>query len=190
MPAKENDQLFIYLILIWLRWDFGLARLMPLKGMTLTMTHRLSTCFPVDVSKATLQNEAVVPGFAARYPMRILVAEDDYITRRVLVMFLKHLGYHVATVENGQECFDEAIRNSYDLIVTDIDMPQMSGIECARQLRHAGLTLPIVALSASCAVDPRQECMQAGMNAFLPKPVPPDKLRAMLKAASAGALGH
>jgi CheY-like chemotaxis protein len=162
---------------------------MRVQAMTLTMTHRLSTCFPLKVSKTNLQDDAVVPGFAAQYPMLILIAEDDYITRRVLVMFLKHLGYNITTVENGQECFEEAIRNPYDLIITDIDMPQMSGIECARQLRHEGLTLPIVALSASCAVDPRQECLQAGMNAFMPKPVPPDNLRAMLKAAYAGALG-
>jgi CheY-like chemotaxis protein len=122
--------------------------------------------------------------------MRILIAEDDYITRRVLVMFLKHLGYDITTVENGKECLDEAIRSSYDLIITDIDMPQMTGIECARQLREAGLTLPIVALSASCAVDPRQECLQAGMNAFMPKPVPPDQLRAMLREAYLGLLGR
>jgi len=147
------------------------------------------TCFPLGkFSKAELRQKKGESKPAQPYPMRILVAEDDYITRRVLVMFLQHEGHQVANVENGLDCLKEAQKNPYDLILTDIDMPHMSGIDCAAQLRHAGLVIPIIALSSSAASDPRQDCLRAGMNEFLPKPVPPDKLRSTLRDAYFGRL--
>ncbi len=116
------------------------------------------------------------------------MAEDDYITRRMLLMFLHHYGYEAKSVENGRECLEEALRNSYDLIISDIDMPEMNGFECAQQLRENGVQIPIIALSASAIRNPEAESLRAGMDIFVPKPVAPEKLRSLLRDAYFGQL--
>jgi two-component system, sensor histidine kinase LadS len=116
--------------------------------------------------------------------MRILIAEDDSICRRVLTIFFNRLGYEVKSVKNGAECFEEAIKNSYDLIVTDIDMPEMTGLECTAALRKTGSDVFIVAVTASCCwPDPREHCLGAGMNEFIAKPFDVAHLMAVLREA-------
>jgi CheY-like chemotaxis protein len=119
--------------------------------------------------------------FAQKYPLRILVAEDNYINRRVFMMFLRHLGYHADCVENGLECLNMALQSHYDLIITDVDMPEMSGIECTRELRQAGVLSRIVAITGSRVENPREQCLKAGMDRFIPKPFPPEELRNVLR---------
>jgi CheY-like chemotaxis protein len=118
--------------------------------------------------------------FAVRYPLLILVAEDNYINRRVFMMFLKHLGYHADCVEDGLECLNLARQGKYDLILTDVDMPVMSGIECTRELRKAGFKGRIVAITGSILENPRRQCLDAGMDGFLPKPFSQQELRIIL----------
>ncbi len=87
--------------------------------------------------------------FAEQYPLRILVAEDDYICRRVMVILLERLGYDVDDVENGLECLEAAGKKYYDLILTDIDMPQVDGLECAECLRTSGIDSSVIAVTAN-----------------------------------------
>ena len=157
--------------------------------MSITATNRLKAFRAVGGNAKAEPNRAEGPvSFAYQFPLRILVAEDDYITRRILMMFLRHYGYEPMSVENGLECTEEALRNTYDLIISDIDMPEMNGMECAELLRQKGVETPIIALSASVLRDPRDECLRAGMDEFLAKPVPPDKLRSILRDAYFGQL--
>jgi len=121
--------------------------------------------------------------FADQHPLRILVAEDNYINRRVLVLLLQRLGYQAKCVENGLECLNEALKESYDLILTDVDMPEMNGIECTIQLRHAGVVIPIIAVTASFLQDIREFCLSAGMDGYLSKPVPANELKEALREA-------
>lgn len=119
--------------------------------------------------------------FADHYPLRILIAEDNYINRRVLVLLLQRLGYQAVCVENGLECLNEALKESYDLILTDVDMPEMDGIECTIQLRHAGLIIPIIAVTASFLENARDHCLRMGMDGYLAKPVLPEELKSALR---------
>lgn len=119
-------------------------------------------------------------GFAAENPLRILVAEDNHINRRVFLLFLKHLGYLADCVENGLQCYNAALASHYDLILTDIEMPEMTGFECAAELRRAGVKVPIIAVSASTCDNVAEVCRAAGMDGYLPKPFPPEELRRTL----------
>jgi CheY-like chemotaxis protein len=119
-------------------------------------------------------------GFAAENPLRILIAEDNCVNRRIFRMFLKQLGYEADCVENGLECYNAALVSHYDLILTDIEMPEMSGLECASELRRAGIKVPIVAVSASTRDDIVEACRAAGLDGYLPKPFPPENLRVIL----------
>jgi CheY-like chemotaxis protein len=121
--------------------------------------------------------------FAEVYPLRILVADDNYINRRVFMMFLTHLGYRADCVENGLECMKAGMSGGYDLILSDLDMPVMSGLECAQQLRTAGVTTRIIAVSASEIENVHEVCRAAGMDGFLPKPIPADDFRQALRDA-------
>jgi CheY-like chemotaxis protein len=143
--------------------------------------NRRNTSSFSDCPEPELGNEVSDDRFAHRYPLRILVAEDNYICRRVMVIFLQRLGYAPAYVDNGQHCMDEALKGSYDLILSDIDMPEMGGLECARELRKAGSSSYIVAVTASSIATTRESCQRAGMDEFLPKPFDGPQLKGVLR---------
>jgi two-component system sensor histidine kinase/response regulator len=130
------------------------------------------------------EGESSDVGFASRFPLQILIAEDNYINRRLLVLMLRGLGYEARTAENGRECLYAALGGSYDVVLTDLDMPEMSGIECAEGLRHAGLQMPIIAITAGAPELTREPCALAGMNGYLTKPVDFAELKRILKETS------
>ena len=107
-------------------------------------------------------------------PRRALVAEDSAANRRVLQTFLSAGGFEVDTVTDGHEVLDAVAASDYDIILMDVSMPGMDGIEATRRLRSLpgkGRTVPIVALTAHALEDVRAQCLSAGMDAFLTKPV-------------------
>jgi CheY-like chemotaxis protein len=122
--------------------------------------------------------------FAQQHPLRILVAEDDYISRRLLLLMLKNLGYGADERQNGRECLQAVMEDSYDLLLSDIDMPEMSGIECAKAIRDAGLGLAIIAVTASSPDITKEECFEAGMSGFMRKPVSMSELKRALREVS------
>jgi len=125
------------------------------------------------------------PEFAQQYPLRIMIADDNYINRRVLSLLLQRLGYQIDTTENGQECLAKAMDAPYDLLLLDINMPDMSGIECTQQFRDAGRKFRIVAVTATDPEVSRKLCLAAGMNDFIAKPVQMSELKRVLREASA-----
>ena len=117
--------------------------------------------------------------------MRILVAEDSPINQIVIQEILELAGASVTIAENGLACLDclRSRPNDFDLILMDMHMPEMDGIEATRQLRHSmQLMLPVIALTANTQESDREACEQAGMNAFISKPVDPDELISLLAA--------
>lgn len=115
---------------------------------------------------------------------RILVAEDDDINARLIESLLTKAGCAVTLVRDGRAALDAAARETFDLALIDLRMPLMDGIEFARNLRRReapGAHLPIVALTANAAEDARTECLDAGMDDFVTKPVDPEKLGAMIE---------
>jgi CheY-like chemotaxis protein len=105
--------------------------------------------------------------------MRILIAEDHPDNREMLTRRLERRGYEVRCAENGAEAVDMAKANLPDLILMDISMPVMSGIEATRMLRRTPDTanVKIVALTAHAMESARRECMEAGCDDFATKPV-------------------
>lgn len=123
-------------------------------------------------------------GFATRYPLQILIAEDNYINRRLLLLLLRNLGYEATATENGRECLEAVLNGSYDIVLSDINMPEMNGLECTAHLRDAGFDIPIIAVTASLPEVSRQQCLEAGMNDYMTKPVNVTELQRILREAA------
>ncbi|WP_027135638.1 hybrid sensor histidine kinase/response regulator [Geminicoccus roseus] len=107
-------------------------------------------------------------------PLRILVAEDVAVNRDLLQATLTRYGHKVAFAENGEQAVALAQAQSFDVVLMDVQMPTMDGIEAARRIRAMSPpvgTLPIVALTANVMDAERQRCLAAGMNGILTKPV-------------------
>ncbi len=120
---------------------------------------------------------------AARGELRILVAEDNPVNQIVATSMLRSRGHTVDVVETGTEALDAVKTRSYDLVLMDVQMPEMDGIEATRAIRQEpGLeALPIIALTAHALPEERDRCMAAGMNAFLSKPFKPHDLYAVVE---------
>ena len=113
---------------------------------------------------------------------RILLAEDNLINQEVIREFLTDIGMLVDTADNGAVAVDLAARRDYDLILMDMQMPEMGGIEATRLIRcrPGGQQVPIVALTANAFEEDRERCLAAGMDDFLGKPVNPERFFATL----------
>jgi signal transduction histidine kinase/ActR/RegA family two-component response regulator len=120
---------------------------------------------------------------AQRLPMRILLAEDNLINRRVAVAMLRRFGYDADVVTNGRDALDAAGRRNYDLVLMDIQMPEMDGLDATRAILagHPAAAPRIVGLSANAMTDDIDAAMRAGMVDYLAKPVSPAELRRLLE---------
>ena len=110
---------------------------------------------------------------------RILVVEDMEVNREIAAEILRGTGASFDFAEDGQICLDlvsSSPPDYYDLILMDISMPRMDGLEATRKLRQMGCSLPIIAMTANVSEQDRNAAMEAGMNAFAEKPIFIDKL--------------
>ncbi len=117
-----------------------------------------------------------------RQGLRVLLAEDNPVNQKVAVRMLEKLGCQVDAVGNGLEAVAMAAQLPYDLLLMDLQMPEMDGLAASRALRAQGLTtLPIIALTANSQEADRRLCLAAGMNDFLAKPIRLEGLHACLQ---------
>jgi len=135
------------------------------------------------VSKETAgAGEAMKTGFATEFPLRILIAEDNLINQQLIKQILWNLGYQPATVENGQLAVTAVGEEEYDMILMDVQMPEMDGLEATRRIRREQLKQPvIIALTANAMQGDREECLQAGMDDYISKPIRLDALMRLLE---------
>lgn len=125
---------------------------------------------------------------AEKNPLKILIAEDNAINQKVVQQILRKFGYRSDIASNGLETLNALERQHYDLILMDIHMPEMDGLEAARKIRQR---LPpeqrprIIAMTANVLPKDRAACEEAGMQDFLAKPVNLDQLRQILSGANA-----
>jgi CheY-like chemotaxis protein len=122
----------------------------------------------------------------ARRDLHILLAEDNSINMLLIRELLRRRGHRVSEVTTGDEAVRAVLKGSYDLLLTDIHMPGMDGIEATRAIRAGEADsgqrrTPIVALTADALEAGRRACLEAGMDGFLTKPVHPVELEEMFR---------
>ncbi|HSI47678.1 MAG TPA: response regulator [Ideonella sp.] len=119
-----------------------------------------------------------------RHPgARVLLAEDNPVNREIACEFLAHAGLQVTAVDDGAKALDLALAKDFDLLLLDMQMPELDGLEVARRLRAGRADpphVPILALTANAFDSDRQACLAAGMDDFITKPVNPEHLYLML----------
>ncbi len=128
---------------------------------------------------------------AEKYPLAILIAEDNITNQRVANIFLKELGYRADTVTNGIEALEAINRKKYDVILLDIMMPEMDGYEFAREvcrLSDKANRPRMIAMTANVMESDREKCIKSGMDDFIPKPVRKSALKEALRLSLVKAL--
>jgi CheY-like chemotaxis protein len=119
------------------------------------------------------------PQMASRHPLRILLAEDNLVNQKLAMRLLQQMGYRADLAANGIEAIEAVERQEYDVILMDVQMPEMDGLEasrriCARWEREARPR--IVAMTANAMQGDRDMCMEAGMDDYLTKPIRVERL--------------
>lgn len=110
--------------------------------------------------------------FAIKYPLRVLVAEDNPLNQKLILRVLSKLGYQPHLANDGQEVMDCMKKNVYDIILMDIQMPNMDGLQATKLVRQTYGAKPLIlALTANAMSDDKETCLKAGMNGYLSKPL-------------------
>jgi CheY-like chemotaxis protein len=133
---------------------------------------------------ALAEDKAAVPGIPGRTAHALVVEDIDYNADALCTMLGK-MGFASEVARNGQEALGLAAEGAFQVVFVDCDLPGMSGLEVTRRLREreAGLSrMFIVATTAYSTLQDREECLRAGMDAFLGKPITPEKLKSVLSA--------
>ena len=185
----------------------GLAisrRLAELMGGTLTATSRgvpgegsrFALVFPAEAAPADAvaagapgpERGAALAAFAGNGALRVLLAEDNPMNQKLALRLLRNMGLSADVAASGLEAVAAIDREPYDLILMDVQMPDMDGLEATRRIRAAEPAIRpwIVAMTANAMAGDREACLDAGMDDYLTKPIRPNELAAAIDAIPAG----
>jgi two-component system sensor histidine kinase/response regulator len=124
---------------------------------------------------------------AATSALRVLLAEDDVVNQRLARTVLEHRGFTVATAGNGREALDRCLKERFDVVLMDVQMPLMDGFEVTAAIRRSesagGPRMPIVGVTAQAMKGDRERCLAAGMDEYVSKPIRPEELFKAIDAA-------
>jgi PAS domain S-box-containing protein len=138
---------------------------------------------PLTVFKDQTGVNRIDPDLAARMPLRILLAEDNAVNQKVALRLLAQLGYRIDVVANGLEAVAAVQRQTYDVVLMDVQMPEIDGLEASRRIKqgnHGAATPRIIALTADAMQGDRERCLAAGMDDYVTKPINVEALVAAL----------
>ncbi|HWQ65754.1 MAG TPA: response regulator [Methanospirillum sp.] len=122
---------------------------------------------------------------ADTFPLQILLADDNPVNRKLIIAYLKKMGYEPDSAEDGNQVLDACRKKAYDLILMDVQMPEMDGIRATQGIRSTLEKQPyIIAMTAMAMKGDRDICMQAGMNDYLAKPISMYELKEALQRIS------
>ena len=123
--------------------------------------------------------------------MRVLLAEDNAVNQMLAVRLLEKQGHQVTVTANGREALAALDRQKFDVVLMDVQMPEMDGFEATTAIRlreqHTGAHLPIIAMTAHAMQGDRQRCVAAGMDDYISKPISNGELIAILEQVSQSA---
>jgi CheY-like chemotaxis protein len=133
---------------------------------------------------ATQGTKILDTSLVEKYPLRILLAEDNLVNQKLALTVLKKMGYIADLAANGLEVLDALERQKYDVVFMDVQMPEMDGIETTENIvkRYPVKDRPfIVAMTANAMEGDKERCLQAGMNDYVPKPIRLDAVREVIE---------
>lgn len=142
---------------------------------------RFTLILPLQVGDAATAKMSAAATASAEVPQefrgrRILVAEDDRVNQLVITQWLGRAGIATIVAQDGHEVLEQIAAAAPDLVLMDVQMPGMDGLEATRRLRELGHELPIIGLSAGVSRAEQEACMAAGMHDFIAKPIDVDEL--------------
>jgi GAF domain-containing protein/CheY-like chemotaxis protein len=143
---------------------------------------------PIRVATAGIDHD-----LGARHPRRILLAEDNPVNRKIALRLLDRMGYAADVAGNGLEAIAALESSRYDVVLMDVQMPELDGLEATRQIRQRwpdGRGPRIVAMTANAMEGDREACIAAGMDDYISKPIRPEALGAALTAAAMSAMAQ
>ncbi|MDP9080295.1 MAG: response regulator [Bacteroidota bacterium] len=136
----------------------------------------------ISVNEEKVIRNKLSADFGGNYPFTILIAEDNPMNQRVIMHILNKLGYQPDMVKNGQEAIEAANQRDYGIILMDMQMPDIDGLEATKIIRQTVIKQPvIIALTANVMTDDKETCFAAGMNDYISKPVKLEDLMNKLK---------
>jgi PAS domain S-box-containing protein len=141
---------------------------------------------------STTQQLEMSSPLAERFPLRILLAEDNVVNQKVALRMIEKMGYRADMVSNGLEVLESLKNKSYDIVLMDLQMPEMGGLEATRAIHHdpSVRTPKIIAMTANALQGDKEACLAAGMDDYISKPVMIWELNKVLERWGAEIHGH
>ncbi|HKZ86476.1 MAG TPA: response regulator, partial [Anaerolineae bacterium] len=141
----------------------------------------------VPVQRASVSQGQTDPDMARRHPLRILLAEDNAVNQKLALRLLQQMGYRADVAANGLEAIEAIERQTYDVVLMDVQMPEMDGLDASREInkRWPREQRPrIVAMTANAMQGDREMCLAAGMDDYISKPIRVEELVGALSQAA------
>ena len=155
------------------------------KGSTFTFTIDSCVCEAEQIPAAAAPQQSALPREPTG-PLRVLLAEDNRVNQFLVVRLLETQGHEVMVVNDGVAALAAVDEHNFDVVLMDVQMPEMDGLEATRILRHRqnqGLrAVPIIAMTAHAMQGDREKCLEAGMDGYISKPIQADELFRTIEA--------